>query len=366
MATIQKRVLKTKTSWVVWWTDPDTGKRKSQSHDTNREARAFKATVEAKPELHIADSDAITVAEALKQWADICEKVGRHGREPVSPATVRKYRERAKNHLVPLIGEKVITKLRGPDIVRLRDDLLTKCGRPTAAKCLVDLKSALLEARTRGQMVSDPMVGIRIVDSSRARSRRPEIPSQREMGLLVGVVDARLDDPDGRVSGGWARYWAFLHLLRWSGMRPEEGRAFMDDDVLWDRSAVLIQRAADERGKVGPPKSAAGMRMIDVPARLLEVLRAWIERRGPVEGLMFPAKGGRPMGLENVTRRGWYPVLAQAGMPQRFPLYSLRHYRISERLAAKEDILTVSEQAGHEDPGFTLRVYGHVMREGMR
>ena len=42
-------------------------------------------------------------------------------------------------------------------------------------------------------------------------------------------------------------------------------------------------------------------------------------------------------------------------------LHALRHHYASVLLDAGESIKAVSEYLGHSDPGFTLRVYTHLM-----
>ena len=42
-------------------------------------------------------------------------------------------------------------------------------------------------------------------------------------------------------------------------------------------------------------------------------------------------------------------------------MHALRHFYASALLDAGENIKAVSEYLGHTDPGFTLRVYTHLM-----
>jgi site-specific recombinase XerD len=41
--------------------------------------------------------------------------------------------------------------------------------------------------------------------------------------------------------------------------------------------------------------------------------------------------------------------------------HQLRHHYASVLLAAGVDVRTLTEALGHSDPGFTLRVYAHMM-----
>ncbi|AXE77595.1 integrase [Streptomyces atratus] len=69
----------------------------------------------------------------------------------------------------------------------------------------------------------------------------------------------------------------------------------------------------------------------------------------------------------------WKPALVTAGViPEPKPgerhqaarehgMHALRHFYASVLLDAGENIKALSQYLGHSDPGFTLRVYTHLM-----
>jgi len=61
--------------------------------------------------------------------------------------------------------------------------------------------------------------------------------------------------------------------------------------------------------------------------------------------------------------RIWKPALREAGLPvtRANGTHALRHFYASALLDGGESIRAVSEYLGHADPGFTLRVYTHLM-----
>ena len=372
MANIRKRVRDGKVDWQVRYRTAEGFRYKSFA---TRKLADYWIRTELNQALQETSKEekasSITVAKALDSWIDTVASVGRHGREPVSPDTVRKYRERSQNHIKPLIGHLAVAEFTAAEGLAFRKAILERCARATAKKCLTDLKGAFAEARVRGEMGTDPLADIKIVDSAR-RSRRPEIPTRAQMRELERCALLRRDHPDRRVSDDWARFYAIFLTLRWTGMRPAEMRALEDRSVLYERGQLRVLQGADESGTIGPVKTHSGYRAVQVPLVLLEALSDWQMIREAArgwkedaEGLLFPTSTGRPISLANITNRLWYPLLEDAGFPKRFDLYSLRHFRISERLAAGEDIHTVSQEAGHADAGFTLRTYGHVMKEGL-
>jgi integrase len=61
--------------------------------------------------------------------------------------------------------------------------------------------------------------------------------------------------------------------------------------------------------------------------------------------------------------RIWKPALREAGVQvtRANGTHALRHFYASALLDGGESIRAVSEYLGHADPGFTLRVYTHLM-----
>jgi len=64
-----------------------------------------------------------------------------------------------------------------------------------------------------------------------------------------------------------------------------------------------------------------------------------------------------------VNAKVWKPALLTAGLlPTRENgMHALRHFYASVLLDAGESIRALAEYLGHADPGFTLRVYTHLM-----
>jgi integrase len=59
----------------------------------------------------------------------------------------------------------------------------------------------------------------------------------------------------------------------------------------------------------------------------------------------------------------WKPALRAAGVePARANgMHALRHFYASVQLEAGTSVRALAEYLGHADPGFTLRVYTHLM-----
>ena len=50
---------------------------------------------------------------------------------------------------------------------------------------------------------------------------------------------------------------------------------------------------------------------------------------------------------------------------KRFRFHDLRHFAVSQLIAQGANILQIARVAGHSDPSVTLRVYSHLMADGL-
>ena len=79
--------------------------------------------------------------------------------------------------------------------------------------------------------------------------------------------------------------------------------------------------------------------------------------------LMFTKDDEGAIWRNNFNRYVWHPAIKAAGVaPGRDAgFHQLRHHYASLLLADGVDIRALAEYLGHSDPGFTLRVYCHLM-----
>jgi integrase len=124
-------------------------------------------------------------------------------------------------------------------------------------------------------------------------------------------------------------------------------------------------------------KTDARVRVIDLTPALRDELLAhkagarWSAPDDPV----FATRTGRPQNRHNARRSVLLPAveaanvkLAKLGIApiEGVGLHGLRRTYASLRAAAGDDPAYVSEQLGHEDPRFTLRVYTHAAKRRQR
>ena len=76
--------------YKVHYKEPASGRRRAKSFTRIKDARYFLENVPKTDYLH--DADTVTVSIAAQKWLEVCESVGRKGREPVEKSTLKAYR----------------------------------------------------------------------------------------------------------------------------------------------------------------------------------------------------------------------------------------------------------------------------------
>jgi integrase len=139
-------------------------------------------------------------------------------------------------------------------------------------------------------------------------------------------------------------------FLYFTGLRAGELLGLHWSDLDPAAATARIQRQLTQGGVEAPPKSKAAVRVVDLPQLALEALPKRTDRRV------------WDLGYHTLLRQ-WHAALDEVKRPH-CGLHVLRHSNVALRLATEppQDLMYVAEQLGHSSAGFTLRVYGHLIR----
>ena len=227
-----------RTAWLVDYRDQG-GRRRSKQFARKKDADAWRvgAEHEVATGVHTAGSESITVAAAADLWIERAERDGRER------STVKSYREIARLHIAPLLGNRRLSALTRPIVEQYRDDLLADRSRAMAGKAVRSLSMILGEAQRRGLVAQNVAKGVRVVRPSRERER-VVIPSRAELRAMLKAAA-----PDER---------PILMTIIATGIRSSELRGLRWADIDLKRSPVTRapacgrvghDRPAEERGR---------------------------------------------------------------------------------------------------------------------
>ncbi|GAA1005498.1 hypothetical protein Aple_051180 [Acrocarpospora pleiomorpha] len=187
-----------------------------------------------------------------------------------------------------------------------------------------------------------------------------------------------------------ARYQAMTDLGGGCGLRQGEIFGLPLDEVDFDGGWLHVAhqvKVISGHLVFAPPKREKE-RDVPLPDRVASALREHVKQFPPAEVtlpwrtpdgppltklLVFTRDRGGPVRRTDFNAYSWKPALEAAGVipPPRdgarhqaareHGMHALRHFYASVLLDAGESIKALSQYLGHSDPGFTLRVYTHLM-----
>ncbi|WBB73414.1 site-specific integrase [Micromonospora sp. WMMD1128] len=345
----------------VRYIGPDGKERKKSFPDrAKREADAFLVSTET-DKLRGSYVDPVagrmTFAEYAERWLRT---------RSVDESTRETTEFRVRKHLLPFFGSRQLAAIKPGHIREWNAAMVGKLAPATRAVVFAHLQTILAAAVDDERIAKNPCS---------ATSVNPPRPAGRR------VVPWRYDQISAIRMGLAPRYRAMVDLGAGCGLRQGEILGLSIDDIDFDAGWVQVSRQVKIvrcRLVFGLPKNDRDRR-VPLPDSVGQALRQHIADRYPVT-LTLPWE--HPASEERVTARllftttyrnainrcrfnetTWRPAVVRAGItPTRATgMHALRHFYASSLLDAGESIKAVASYLGHADPGFTLRVYTHLM-----
>jgi integrase len=178
-----------------------------------------------------------------------------------------------------------------------------------------------------------------------------------------------------------SRYQPLVDLGGGCGLRQGELFGLDLHDLDFDGGWVHVRRQVKRvrsRLVLGLPKNDTE-RLVPLPATIAAIIKRHLIDVPPVTvtlpwedpssdttvsaRLVFTSTRRNAINRSDFNRLIWYPALASAGIirSRATGMHALRHFYASALLDAGETIKALASYLGHADPGFTLRVYTHLM-----
>jgi integrase len=156
----------------------------------------------------------------------------------------------------------------------------------------------------------------------------PEVKNQRTPTFTA-------DEVVSIISAATGQFRVLYSLLAGTGMRIGEALALEVRDIC---EATVIVRQGVFNGVVQSPKTASGVREIDVHSSLAAVLRDYIGERK--SGFLFPSASETPLSRSNILRRSLHSILVGMGR-EKCGFHSFRRFRVTHlrKQRVPEDLL---------------------------
>ena len=322
---------------------PD-GTTKWLSAKTVVELEQKKAAV--RNDLHLgiyADDKGFTVERWGQRWLELYKA-------DKSYSTYHGYQNILKNHLTPILDIK-LKDLRKSDI---QICINNASGHYDIQRRIKLMLNQMLEAA-----IEDGLVYRNVSKNAHC----PKKPPTRKRALTKAERDVipTLDfTPKEK---------AFIYLLWYTGMRPEEVRALTVNDIDFKSNLITVNKASafeSNRTELRAPKTEAGNRVIDI----LEPLRAPLsEYISEVDNLyLFTQKDGSLMS-QTSYRRFWSKIYKKINnalggnssvKATDITPYVFRHEYATILYYSEVDVKEAARLMGHKDTRLILEVYAEL------
>ena len=330
----------------------------------------------------IVTDNPITVAEFARLWID------QHVRPNCSADTLKNYSYFLDSRILPALGEMQLQKLNPVVLNRFIVSLRSEPARTTAipaadrvraadrdrpaapARVLsdrtvrhyYDTLSYMLEKAVQWEYLArNPM---KKVDRPRVQKKRLKVLDDDQ---AVRLLRCLADEPSLPF-----RCAVLLALL--CGLRLGEVGALRLQDINWADCSIDVSRALHQTPATGafygPTKSAAGMRVVDLPPGMMALLEETrqlhleaqrvLGDRWQENGLIVCSWDGKP--LHKDTPSKWWREFADRHGFEGVRFHDLRHSHATILFANNLDAVAIATRMGHASADTTLRIYAHAVR----
>nr|WP_238165812.1 site-specific integrase [Kribbella sp. VKM Ac-2527] len=301
------------------------------------------------------------------------------GSRVVDPSTAIKYESALRLHVSPVFGRRQLRTIKPSEIAAWVADLDARFGASTARTAYLVLHGTL-----------DLAVDDESPKRNPAKARVVKVPTSKG-----GKVVAWGDDVVLRIVEGHPPvYRPIASLGAACGLRQGELFGLAEEDVDFDGMVIHVRRQVKKLGSefvFALPKNDTE-RTVPMSDGTALILKEHIEAHAPrpytlpwekTDGeprtvkLMFRWTDDKHIRARTYDELVWKPALFYAGViaepktdrrgrrqyisSRENGMHALRHYYASITLADGVNIKELAEYLGHGDPGFTLRLYTHML-----
>ena len=336
--------------WQARYRDPN-GRLQTRMFATKGDATRFLAGVRA--DLDRGEwFDPGAGRQPLRDYARAWVKARRVRGRPLAPRTVALYEWLLDKHILPALGDLQLRQLT-PAAIREWHGRLTSSAGPgavTAAKCYRLLRSICTSAVADQEIPRNPCA---IPGAGQESSpERPVATVPQVLALAQEVGE---------------RWRALVLLAAFCALRFGELAGLTRADVdLGDGTVRVRVSVSDLPGgvrHVGPPKSAAGRRVVTIPAAVLPAIGEHLERFAQPgdDGLVFVGPRGGVLRESNFVNDVWRPAAEKVGVPH-LHFHDLRHTGNTLAAATGASLRELMVRMGHASAKAALR-YQHATRD---
>lgn len=347
---------------VISYIDQD-GKRKQIWKSTGLTVKGNRKRAQAMLDAYLREHGGCDLDVANLKLADYLEQWLKDAEPKLSPNTIRGYREKMRNHILPYFRAKDIklTDLRVQHLetfyAYLQQDKQDKKGLSvTSVRHCHRLLSKALNVAVRYQYINS---------NPAAHAELPKQPKYEAKFLNYSQLQELISLFEGNP------LLPVVQFLCFYGMRRGEALGLCWDMVDFEKNQFTITRTMMQ-DKGNPlkesPKTNSSVRALPLSTPMRQLLLSLKERRETLtplfpetyasNNLVFVWDDGSPI-TPNYLTSHFQKVVAKSDLPK-IRLHDLRHSVASNLLSGGSSVVDVQHWLGHSQPSTTLNFYAHV------
>ena len=296
-----------------------------------------------------AERAAITFAEWSDRWLASLERLGR------TPKTIQTHTYRMRQ-LIPVFGMKPLGVISTEDVDTWYQRVWDIKG-PGVVRPIYMTLSACMNSAVKADLIAASPCRVPEGQKHRpVRERERQVATPEEVRAAADAMPARL-----RIAVLLAA-WCQTRLGELTGLQRRD--LDLDSTPATLRIERQVQYLTGEGPVELPPKSAAGVREIVIPASLVPALRAHLDSYVSPAGtawLLCSERSPRQPLHPNTLRGAWERAREDAGIPW-FKFHDLRHTGLTIFAQQGATLAELLHRGGHSDVDVALR-YQHATRE---
>jgi integrase len=320
---------------------PVDGPGKLNKFELKRRAQEIVAQFGANSEATFREAEAVNLGTTFKEQAvRWLEDLQMRKRRPIKPRTADAWAGYLA-YINVQIGEMPLASVNNLAVKELIAKMAAeeKKGRPRFSPKSISNYVQVVKMVV-GSAVNDEGEEIYPVKWNHDFMDLPEVKDQKTPAFTAAEVSTIISKAEGQ-------YPLLYALLAGTGLRVEEAFALQVEDVL---NSLVRVRHSMWHGELYSPKTAAGLREVDLHSSLAKVLQAHLA--GRTSGFVFCTSVGTPLARSNVLRRSLHRILREMGR-EKCGFHAFRRYRVTHlrKLRVPEDLLRF--WIGHADKSVT-------------
>lgn len=340
--------------WQVRYRNPE-GKSRNRSFERQVDADRFMASISV--DLHRGTyidpkSGSILFQELASKWL---------ASRTADTSTLIQNELHVRKHMLPYWGGKSAGGIKHSDIQSWISDLQQIGLSPKYIRLIVINFRLILEVAVNDELIQNNPVNYAKLQLPTPAKLRVEVWTQVQVSKVIA---------------SHPRHLRLMPLLGATcGLRQGEILGLRLQDIDFEKLELNVRqqiKLIDTKPTPALPKFKK-TRVVPLPKFVADELSQFLEFAEVLSGersfspgiggILFTLRERKPINKNYYNTTYWHPAILSAGLlrSRSNGTHALRHFCASTWLEHGVSIRAVAEYLGHSDPGFTLRIYTHLM-----